>query len=232
MHIIRLLGKENISTKQRAEIIYESTKEVAWPLMFAIMIIILSFVPIFALEWQEWKLFSPLAFTNMFAMLWALFASLFLAPVLSVFFLKWKLKKDNEIPIVRLFQRIYEPILIWALNKRKIALTISWILLVVWLGLFTRIGSEFMPPLDEWSIMYMPMTVPDVSDRRARDLLIESNRIISEVPEVETVVWKAWRALTATDPAPIGYAWNYYYSQTEIRVERMSNQRRYYKWNE
>ncbi len=199
----RLLGKENISTKQRAEIIYESTKEVAWPLMFAIMIIILSFVPIFALEWQEWKLFSPLAFTNMFAMLWALFASLFLAPVLSVFFLKWKLKKDNEIPIVRLFQRIYEPILIWALNKRKIALTISWILLVVWLGLFTRIGSEFMPPLDEWSIMYMPMTVPDVSDRRARDLLIESNRIISEVPEVETVVWKAWRALTATDPAPM-----------------------------
>lgn len=199
----RLLGKENISTKQRAEIIYESTKEVAWPLMFAIMIIILSFVPIFALEWQEWKLFSPLAFTNMFAMLWALFASLFLAPVLSVFFLKWKLKKDNEIPVVRLFQRIYEPILIWALNKRKIALTISWILLVVWLGLFTRIGSEFMPPLDEWSIMYMPMTVPDVSDRRARDLLIESNRIISEVPEVETVVWKAWRALTATDPAPM-----------------------------
>lgn len=199
----RLLGKENISTKRRAEIIYESTKEVAWPLMFAIMIIILSFVPIFALEWQEWKLFSPLAFTNMFAMLGALFASLFLTPVLSIFFLKWKLKKDNEIPIVRFLQRIYEPILIWALEKRKIALTVSWILLVIWLGLFTRIGSEFMPPLDEWSIMYMPMTVPDVSDRRARDLLIESNRIISLVPEVETVVWKAWRALTATDPAPM-----------------------------
>jgi len=199
----KLLGKEKIGIKERTKIITESTKEVAWPLMFAILIIILSFVPIFALEWQEWKLFSPLAFTNMFAMLWALLASLFLAPVLCIFFLKWKLKRDNEIPVVKFLQKIYEPILIWALKKRKIALAISWILLVIWVWLFTRIGSEFMPPLDEWSIMYMPMTVPDVSDRRARDLLIESNRIISEIPEVETVVWKAWRANTATDPAPL-----------------------------
>lgn len=199
----RLLWKDNLTIKQRAKIITESTKEVAWPLMFAILIIILSFIPIFALEWTEWKLFSPLAFTNMFAMLGALFASLFLAPVLCVFFLKWKLKKDNEIPLVRFLQKIYEPILIWSLEKRKIALAISGILLVVWVWLFTRIWSEFMPPLDEGSIMYMPMTVPDVSDRRARDLLIESNRIISEIPEVEKVVWKAWRANTATDPAPL-----------------------------
>jgi len=199
----KLLWKDNLNLKERTKIITESTKEVAWPLMFAILIIILSFLPIFALEWQEWKLFSPLAFTNMFAMIWALFSSLFLAPVLCVFFLKGKLKKDHEIPVVNFLQKIYEPILIWALKKRKIALTISWILLVVWMWLFTRIGSEFMPPLDEWSIMYMPMTVPDVSDRRARDLLIESNRIISEIPEVEKVVWKAWRANTATDPAPL-----------------------------
>ena len=199
----KLLWKENLNLKERTKIITDSTKEVAWPLMFAILIIILSFLPIFALEWQEWKLFSPLAFTNMFAMLWALFASLFLAPVLCIFFIKWKLKQDNEIPVVKFLQKIYEPILIWSLKKRKIALAISWILLVVWIWLFTRIGSEFMPPLDEGSIMYMPMTVPDVSDRRARDLLIESNRIISEIPEVEKVVWKAWRANTATDPAPL-----------------------------
>lgn len=199
----KLLWKENTNIKERTKIIIESTKEVAWPLMFAILIIILSFVPIFALEWQEWKLFSPLAFTNMFAMLWALFTSLFLAPVLCIFFLKWKLKKDKQIPIVKFLQKIYEPVLIWALKKRKVALAISWILLILWIWLFTRIGSEFMPPLDEWSIMYMPMTLPDVSDRRARDLLIESNRIISEIPEVEKVVWKAWRANTATDPAPL-----------------------------
>lgn len=199
----RLLWKENLSLKERSIIIAESTKEVWGPLLFAILIIILSFIPIFALQWQEGKLFSPLAFTNMFAMLWALFSSLFLAPVLCIFFLKWKLKKDSEIPVVAFLQKLYEPLLIWWLNKRKTSLVISMILLIVWIWLFTRIWSEFMPPLDEGSIMYMPMTVPDVSDRRARELLIESNRIISEIPEVEKVVWKAWRSLTATDPAPL-----------------------------
>jgi len=199
----RLLWKENLTLKERIKIITESTKEVAWPLMFAILIIILSFVPIFALTGQEGKLFTPLAFTNMFAMLGTLIASLFLVPVLCVFFLKGKLKQDHEIPVVRFFQMIYKPILLAALKFRKVAIIISLVVLTVGWILFTRIGSEFMPPLDEGSIMYMPMTVPDVSDRRARDLLIETNRIISEVPEVEKVVGKAGRALTATDPAPL-----------------------------
>lgn len=199
----KLLNKNNLNFKDRVLLITESTKEVAWPLLFAIMIIIISFIPIFALEGQEWKMFSPLAFTNMFAMLWALISSLFLAPVLCVFFLKWKLKKDNEIPLVHFLQKIYFPILKLALLKRKISLIIAFLFLLIGIWLFTRIGSEFMPPLDEWSLMYMPMTIPDVSERRARELLIETNRIISEVPEVEKVVWKAWRANTATDPAPL-----------------------------
>lgn len=199
----KLLWKENLNIKQRIEIITNSTKEVAWPLLFAIMIIIISFIPIFALEWQEWKLFSPLAFTNMFAMFWALIASIFLAPMLCVYFLKWKLKKDEEIPVVKILQKIYKPILIWALNKRKSALILSFILLIISAGLFSRIGWEFMPPLDEWSIMYMPMTLPNVSEQRARELLLESNRIISEIPEVLKVVWKSWRANSATDPAPL-----------------------------
>jgi len=199
----KLLWKEKIDKKERAKIIYKATKEVAGPLVFAILIIVLSFVPIFALEGQEWKLFSPLAFTNMFAMLWALVTALFLIPVLSTFFLKWKFKKDNEIPTVNILQKIYKPALSWALETRKTALSISLALLAIWWFLFTKISSEFMPPLDEWSLMYMPMTVPDVSERRARELLIESNRIISEIPEVEKVVWKAWRAETATDPAPL-----------------------------
>lgn len=199
----RLLAKTNLTIKQRTKIVTDATKEVGGPLLFAILIIILSFIPIFALEWQEGKLFSPLAFTNMFAMLGALIASLFLAPTLCIFFLKGKIKRDRDIPVVRFFQSLYEPLLKGALKKRKLALTISVIMLVIWWILFTRIGSEFMPPLDEGSIMYMPMTVPDVSDRRARDLLIETNRIISQTPEVEKVVGKAWRALTATDPAPM-----------------------------
>jgi Cu(I)/Ag(I) efflux system membrane protein CusA/SilA len=198
-----LLKGEGSMIQYRSKIIYESTKEVAWPLMFAILIIILSFIPIFALTWQEGKLFTPLAFTNMFAMLGTLVASLFLVPVLCVFFLKGKLKKDHEIPVVRFFQMIYKPVLLAALKFRRTSLIISLVIIAVWWILFTRIGSEFMPPLDEGSIMYMPMTVPDVSDRRARDLLIETNRIISEIPEVEKVVGKAGRALTATDPAPL-----------------------------
>lgn len=199
----RLLWKQNLTLKERIVIITESTKEVAGPLMFAILIIILSFIPIFALTGQEGKLFTPLAFTNMFAMLGTLIASLFLVPVLCVFFLKGELKKDHQIPVVRFFQSLYKPVLEAALKFRKAAILISLAILVVGWVLFTRIGSEFMPPLDEGSIMYMPMTVPDVSDRRARDLLIETNRIISEIPEVEKVVGKAGRALTATDPAPL-----------------------------
>lgn len=199
----KLLGKKNLTVKERSNIILVSTREVAWPLLFAILIIILSFVPIFALTGQEWKLFSPLAFTNMFAMFGALITALFLAPVLCVFFLKGKLKRDDEIPVVRFFQTLYKPLLLWALKFRKLCLILTCILLIIWWIIFTRIGSEFMPPLDEGSIMYMPMTIPDVSDRRARDILIESNRIISQVPEVEKVVGKAWRALTATDPAPM-----------------------------
>lgn len=139
----------------------------------------------------------------MFAMFGALLAALFLAPILGILFLKGKIKQDHEIPVVRFFQRVYKPILLLALRQRKQALMICGIVLVIGGILFTRIGSEFMPPLDEGSIMYMPMTVPDVSDRRARDLLIETNRIISEIPEVEKVVGKAGRALTATDPAPL-----------------------------
>lgn len=199
----KLIWKEKASSKERLNIIYNASKEVAGPLVFAIMIIILSFIPIFTLEWQEGKLFAPLAFTNMFAMFSALFVAIFLTPLLSFWLMRWKLKKDEEIPTTNFLQKLYKPILEKSLENRKLALSVSMILLVVWWFLFSKIDSEFMPPLDEGSIMYMPMSVPDISERRARELLIESNKIISEIPEVQKVVWKAWRAETATDPAPL-----------------------------
>jgi Cu(I)/Ag(I) efflux system membrane protein CusA/SilA len=124
-------GNGGITLNHRIKIITASSKEVAGPLMFAILIIILSFVPIFALTGQEGKLFTPLAFTNMFAMLGTLIASLFLVPVLCVFFLKGKLKKDHEIPVVRFFQMLYKPVLIAALKFRKAAILISLAMLVV-----------------------------------------------------------------------------------------------------
>jgi Cu(I)/Ag(I) efflux system membrane protein CusA/SilA len=127
----RLLGKENLTLQERTKIITDSTKEVAGPLMFAILIIILSFVPVFALTGQEGKLFAPLAFTNMFAMLGTLIASLFLVPVLCIFFLKGKLKRDHEIPVVRFFQMIYKPLLLAALKFRKSAIIISVFILII-----------------------------------------------------------------------------------------------------
>jgi len=189
--------------QDRIRLITQSTQEVWKPIIFAILIIIISFIPIFSLEWMEWKLFSPLAFTNTFAMLSALIAWLFLVPVLCLYFLKWDLKKDEDIKLVAWLQKIYKPILQKALKFRKATIAITLWLTSLWTILMFQIWSEFMPPLDEWAIMYMPMTVPDVSEKKAQELLLTTNEIISRFPEVARVVGKAWRANTATDPAPL-----------------------------
>lgn len=188
---------------ERIARIKEATHEVGKPIVFAIFIIVLSFTPIFTLTGQEGKLFTPLAYTNLFAMLGALIAALFLVPTLSVFFLKGKLKTDDEIPVVRWLQEKYKPILLTALKQRKLTLCIASALAVIGIGAMTQIGSEFMPPLNEGTLWYMPITLPDVSEERAQELLIATNKIISQVPEVAMVVGKAGRADTATDPAPL-----------------------------
>ena len=196
-------GSSPLSPLKRAEIILHSSKEVGSSIFFAIFIIILSFLPIFLLEGMEGKLFTPLAWTNVFAMLGALLAALFLVPLLSVFFLRGELKEDKHIPLVRKLQQWYKPLLLRALSFRKTTLGIMGGLLLAGGVTATTIGSEFMPPLDEGSIMYMPMTVPDVSEQRALELLLMTNRILSNFPEVESVVGKSGRAQTATDPAPL-----------------------------
>lgn len=188
---------------ERRKIVYEAITEVSIPLLFAILIIMLSFVPIFALEGMEGKLFKPLAFTNIFAMLGALVASLIFVPLGCAYFLKGRLYEDQAIPTVAWFQKFYEPLLKVALKHPKKTIFSAIIAFLISLGLGTQIGSEFMPPLDEGSILYMPMTVPDVSERKATELLMETNKILSEFPEVEKVVGKAGRSDTATDPAPL-----------------------------
>ena len=199
----KLLENPTDSNSERLKLVTASTLEVGKPIVFAIFIIILSFLPIFSLTGMEGKLFAPLAFTNVFAMLGALIAALLLVPLLSLIFLKGNLRKDDDIPIVRFLQRWYEPLLLKALDNRKITLSLMGILILIGFGAMTQIGSEFMPPLDEGSIMYMPITIPDVSEERAQELLIMTNKIISQIPEVKTVVGKAGRADTATDPAPL-----------------------------
>ncbi len=199
----KLLEQKARTLADRVRIVKEATLEVGKPVVFAILIIIISFLPIFSLEGMEGKLFAPLAFTNVFAMLGALIAALFLVPLLSTYFLRGKLREDHEIWVVVTLQKLYRPLLAKALHFRKVTLGIAGGLLVIGGILFTQLGSEFMPELDEGSIMYMPMTVPDVSEARATELLLETNEIIASIPEVEKVVGKAGRANSATDPAPL-----------------------------
>jgi len=194
---------EELFFKKKLELIYSATTEVAAPIIFAILIICLSFVPIFSLEGMEGKLFHPLAFTNIFAMAGALIASIVFIPLLCLYFLKGPFLADEKIPLVRVLQKWYEPMLRYALKKRKLVFSILGMMTILTIGLGATIGSEFMPPLDEGAIMYMPMTVPDVSVSKARELLLETNKILSKFPEVSNVVGKAGRSTSATDPAPL-----------------------------
>ena len=199
----QLSNLKNINPVKRAKVVLLSSLEVGKPIVFAIFIIILSFIPILTLQGMEGKLFKPLAYTNMFAMVGALIASLFLVPVLATYFLKGNLRDNTQIPIVVWLQKHYEPILEKALKFRKATISIMAGLILLGGMSMLSLGSEFMPPLDEGSIMYMPMTVPDVSEVRASELLLYTNEIIASFPEVEKVVGKAGRADTAMDPAPL-----------------------------
>jgi copper/silver efflux system protein len=189
--------------KERLHHIIESTMEVGKPIFYALLITIVSFLPVFALEGMEGKLFSPLAYTHTFALAGSLIAGLFLAPILCIYFLKGKLHSDEAIPAVVFVQKLYKPILALSMKFKKIVLAVTAVIMLIGTILLTTIGSEFMPPLDEGSIMYMPITVPDVSEKKAQDMLLKTNKIISEFPEVERVVGKAGRIKSATDPAPL-----------------------------
>ncbi|MDD5469699.1 MAG: CusA/CzcA family heavy metal efflux RND transporter [Candidatus Peribacteraceae bacterium] len=199
----RLQERPPANAMDRIRRIREAALEVGKPVTFAIFIIILSFTPIFALTGQEGKLFKPLAFTNLFAMFGALIAALFLVPTLCAIFLRGRLRNDEEIFIVRWFQRMYQPMLLWSLRNKKRMLGIVGTVALLAIIAMTRIGSEFMPPLNEGTILYMPITLPDVSEERAQEVLILTNKIIGAIPEVKTVVGKAGRADTATDPSPL-----------------------------
>ena len=198
-----LAEKKPKSLDEKIAIVRKATLEVLGPIIFSVIIIVLAFIPVFALTGMEGKMFTPLAFTKTFAMIGALITSVFLVPALCVWLLPLNFKKEEDNKFVAFFHRIYKPILNWALNKKKAVLILSTILLSLGFYSATFVGNEFMPPLDEMSIMYMPISVPDVSESKMQEYLITTNKIISSFPEVEKVVGKAGRAETATDPAPL-----------------------------
>ena len=189
--------------KSRVEILIEAASEVGPALFFSLLIITVSFLPIFTLEAQEGRLFSPLAFTKTFAMAAAAFLSVTLVPTLMVIFVRGKIVPEHRNPINRFLIWIYRPVIAGVLRAKIATILIALLILGASIWPAQRIGSEFMPSLDEGTLMYMPTTLPGLSVTKAGELLATQDRIIKSFPEVISVFGKAGRALTATDPAPL-----------------------------
>lgn len=184
-------------------VITESAVEVGPALFFSLLIITLSFIPIFALEAQEGKLFSPLAFTKTYSMAAAAGLAITLVPVLMGYMIRGNIPNENKNPISRFLIWVYRPILTLCLKMPWLTILVSILVMIsAWIPL-KNIGSEFMPELEEGDLLYMPTTLPGVSIGKARELLIQTDKLIKTVPEVERVFGKVGRAETATDPAPL-----------------------------
>ena len=192
-----------MTTAERIKIIEASCKQVGRGVFFSTLIIVASFLPVFLLEGQVGKLFGPLAWTKTFILAIDAILAVTLAPVLISFFLKGKLRSDDRNPLTRGLERLYRPILSWCVTWRKTTLVINIVALLISLPLLHSLGSEFMPPLDEGTILFMPVTLPDISNSEAKQLLQVQDKIIKSVPEVANVLGKAGRANTATDNSPI-----------------------------
>ena len=197
------IEKEPLTDENRWRIMGDAATEVGPPLFFSLLIITLSFLPVFTLEAQEGRLFAPLAFTKTYAMAAAAGLSITLVPVLMGYFIRGDITPEHKNPLNRALIAVYRPIINVVISFPRGTLTVAAIILVVGLWPVTRLGSEFMPPLDEGDLMYMPTTYPGVSIDKARELLQNTDKMIMAVPEVKRVFGKIGRAETATDPAPL-----------------------------
>ena len=187
----------------RSDILLNACKEVGPPLFFSLAIITVSFLPVFALEAQEGRLFHPLAYTKTFAMAGAALLSVTLVPVLMSLFVRGKILPEQHNPINRWLILIYRPVIAWAMNYKKLTIALALLILGASWYPAAQLGGEFMPTLNEGTLLFMPQTLPGLSITKAAELLQTQDRIIKAFPEVESVFGKAGRALTATDPAPL-----------------------------
>jgi Cu(I)/Ag(I) efflux system membrane protein CusA/SilA len=199
-HLERL--KQGHSIAERVEAIIDACKEVGPALFFSLLIITVSFLPVFTLEAQEGRLFSPLAFTKTFAMAGAAMLSVTLVPVLMLFFIRGRIMPEAKNPVNRILIRLYRPVIAWVMRWKRTTIVLALATLAVSLYPASRLGSEFMPTLNEGTLFYMPTSLPGMSITKAAELLQTQNKIIKSLPEVASVIGKAGRANTATDPAP------------------------------
>jgi Cu(I)/Ag(I) efflux system membrane protein CusA/SilA len=197
-HLERDRGK-----KAHWEIIVDSAKEVGPTLFYSLLVITVSFLPVFALQEQAGRLFKPLAYTKTYAMAAAALLSITLVPVLMGWFIRGKIKPEHANPVNRLLVRIYHPMVDLVLNWRKTTIMVALLLIGSISWPLSQMGSEFMPPLNEGDLLYMPTTMPGISITKAKEILQQTDRIIKSFPEVKRVFGKVGRAETATDPAPL-----------------------------
>lgn len=195
--------EQSDGTKDRWQLIKEAAVEVGPTLFFALLLITVSFFPIFTLEDQEGRLFKPLAFTKTYAMGAAAFLSVTLVPVLMGLLIRGKIPKEEKNPVNRLMIKLYHPVLNFVLKFKKSVLVAAVLLLGLTIIPYSQLGSEFMPPLWEGDLLYMPSSFPGISVTKAKEVLQQTDKIISTFPEVERVFGKMGRAETSTDPAPL-----------------------------
>ena len=197
---------EQSPSGNRTEIIIAAAKEVGRPLFFSLLVIAVSFLPIFALESQEGRLFTPLAYTKTLSMLFATALSVTLAPVLMVLLIRGKIRPEAKNPLNRWLIALYRPLLSGALRGRWLTVGVAVAAVAVTVPVFSRLGAEFMPPLNEGTILYMPTTIPGLSIPEATKVLQAQDQLLTTFPEVERVFGKMGKAPTATDPAFVGMA--------------------------
>lgn len=187
----------------RTKVMIDAMKEVGKPIFFALLVITISFLPVFTLEAQEGRLFKPLAYTKTFSMFFAALLAITMTPALITLLIKGKIKPEIKNPVNRLLIKLYDPVVKVALRFKKTVIVVSILILLVTVIPFMKLGSEFMPPLNEGSILYMPTAVPGMSITEAAKILHLQDKMLMQFPEVERVFGKIGRARTATDPAPL-----------------------------
>ncbi len=192
-----------MNKQERQDIIEKAARQVGPSVFWSTIIVITSFLPVFLLTGQEGRLFSPLAWTKTFILIVDAVVAVTLTPVLISIFMRGKFRKEGSNPVNRGMERVYGPMLRWCLEWRKTTLGINLLALAIAVPMLFRLGTEFMPPLDEGSILFMPVTLPDISNAEAKRILQVQDKIIKSVPEVDQVLGKAGRASTATDNSPI-----------------------------
>lgn len=197
------MEKTPLTNENRWEVVAKSASEVGPALFFSLLIITVSFMPVFILEAQEGRMFAPLAYTKTYAMAASAGLAITLVPVLMGYFIRGKVISEQKNPVNRLLVAAYRPLLNWVLKFPKMTLVLAVVVSVIGFYPVNKIGSEFIPPLDEGDLMYMPTTYPGLSVGKAREILQQTDKLIATVPEVKTVFGKVGRAEAATDPAPL-----------------------------